>query len=264
MMKTLVLSGKRSYSTAAAVKALAVFLVMSIFVNALVPKFAIDANDYSTLCQIMKSQTALLEFFSFSTLPIKIVDRLFNEQGAASSASHKKAPKDDANNASNTASDFSITSNTFKDVSRFLSKCGAGFGCGGALAVFAGNLRASPGTGPCPGSVPVVPLVIIILLMFYFLKARSALPDAAIIMPIAETISRFAVANRDFSLPVHTNSVSNCVANSLLSFRKALIRNPEQCIFYIYIYKINNEMDPGLNNSGMTPGGYIYPQGRLL
>jgi hypothetical protein len=37
--------------------------------------------------------------------------------------------------------------------------------------------------------------------MFYFLKARSALPDAAITTPIIGYISRFAAANRDFSLP---------------------------------------------------------------
>jgi hypothetical protein len=205
MSKTFLLTGRNFYLAVASVriKALAVFVVLCIFANALVPKFALDAKDYSTLCQIMKSQSALFEFFSFSTLPIKIVNEIFNEQRGASAASQRKAPRDDTSNASNTSSDFSITGAAFQDVSRFLSQRGADFGGGGALAVFAKNLSVLPGSDS--GNPPVIPLIAFILLMFYFLRARSALPDAAIIMPVkGSKISRLVTASRDFSLSINS------------------------------------------------------------
>jgi len=239
MVKTFLLTGRNLYFAAASVsvKALAVLMVLCICANALVPKFAIDAKDYSTLCRIMKSQSALFEFFSFSTLPIKIVNEIFNEQRNASAASRKKAPKDDTSNASNTSADFSITGAAFENVSRFLPQRCADFGGGGAPAVFAGQLSVLP-AGADPGNPPVVPLVTAILLMFYFLKARSALPDAAIIMPAnSKKKSRFAVANRDFSLsikPVKADSLTVIPA-------KAGIQSYESLEFWIPAF------------AGMTP-----------
>jgi len=179
-------------------KALAVFVVLCIFVNALVPKFSIDAKDYSTLCRIMKSQTVLFEFFSLSNLPVKIVNELFTERGGVSPLARKKAPKDDTSNTSNTSSDFSITGSGLRDVSaRYSAQRGFDLNGSGA-ALLCKYLNALPEAHS--SAPPGMCFSLMIVLMFFFLRARSALPDAAAIFSFATNRAQFRKMNWVFSL----------------------------------------------------------------
>lgn len=217
MPKEFLLTAKHFHSTVASVRErmLAVFVVLCIIVNALMPRFAIDANDYSTLCQIMKSQSVLFEFFSFSTIPVKIVNELFNEQrNEMQPLAGKKSPKNDTSNASNTASDFSITASGFKDVSnRGYSQKGSAFG-GNAVAVYrnyTGALQDDFASGAPPG----IWFGLFAVLMFFFLRARSALPDAAAV-----------IYNYAFSKP---NSLLNWVFSlSITTSQRSLLCGPSQ------------------------------------
>ena len=204
MAKEFLLTAKFFYSTVASVKekALAVFVVLCIFANALVPKFAIDSKDYSTLCQIMKSQSVLFEFFSFSSIPVKIVNELFNEQrGVMQPLAQKKAPKNDTSNTSNTASDFSISATNIRDASvKFLSQRVHDLE-GNVASVFSKYFSAPPDTRSS-GAPPGVYLGFIALLMFYFMRARSALPDAAVINSLSIYRTQFKNLNWVFSLSI--------------------------------------------------------------
>jgi hypothetical protein len=179
-------------------KTLAVFVVLCIAVNALIPKFAIAENDYSTLCKIMQSQSVLLEFFSFSTLPAKIVGELFNEHNPLATAQHKTPAGQDTKNTSNTSSDFSISASTMKDAStKFLSQRSIGDGGFGAV-IFRKCHSLMPG-GERTKAPPGAFFALFIILMFYFLRARSSLPDAAI-FSFAKYKTQFNNLNWVFSL----------------------------------------------------------------
>lgn len=91
-------------------KILAGLIVFCIFFNGFVPRFAIDADDNNTLSQIIASQSILLQFFSFSSLPVKIVNDLVANAVNPLAAKNGKLPKKDHRNSSNSASDFSFIS----------------------------------------------------------------------------------------------------------------------------------------------------------
>ena len=174
--------GRGLFSAAAFMgeKTLAVFIVLCIFANILVPRFSIREDEYSTLRKIMRSQSVIFEFFSFSNLPVKIVNELFSRRNGVQPLPHKKAPQNDAKNTSNTSSDFSITTSNVKDISgRYSSQRGQALD-GSLAAVFLKNQSVLSGWHES-GAPPGVYFAFITVLMFFFLRARSALPDASAI-----------------------------------------------------------------------------------
>lgn len=87
---------------------LAGLMVFCIMINGFIPRFSIGAKDYEVLSDIMQRQSSLLRFFSFSTLPVKLVNDLFAGRGALPQSAHKKAPKHQNTNSSNTSVDHSF------------------------------------------------------------------------------------------------------------------------------------------------------------
>jgi hypothetical protein len=207
--------GKSLFFSAASAgeRALAVFVVLCILANSLVPRFSIGAKDYSMLCRIMKSESVIFEFFSFSNIPVKIVNELMSRRGGMQPLAPKKAPKDDTKNTSNTSSDFSITSSNLKDASaRFSSQPGSNFN-GNAAAVFRENLSGLPGSN-ASGAPPWACFAFLIILMFYFLRARSALPDAYAISMFFNTLNPAFSFSRVFYLPLKIYETYESLVNS--------------------------------------------------
>jgi hypothetical protein len=85
------------------------FLVFSFLVNAVIPKITLDQESSSVLYQILQTQSALICFLSFSSIPIKIIDGMFNDERSAlkTSAAQKNNKHEDKKN---TSCDFSIVS----------------------------------------------------------------------------------------------------------------------------------------------------------
>jgi hypothetical protein len=204
MVKTLSATVKDSgFAVTPVMKAFAVFVVLCFFSNVLVPKTAIDVRGYSALCQMIKSRPILLEFFSISILPVKILSGLLSEQRNVLSASQKKAPIGCTSNMFKGLPDLIIAGSIIQN----MSLRGSAFNYGNAPAVLSGNLTNML-FGP-RGNPPGLPLLELIVLIFCFMKARGALPDATDISLITvANFPRLAGTSRDFSLLAVSRSAS--------------------------------------------------------
>jgi len=153
------------------------------------------------LCRIMKSQSVIFEFFALSNIPVKIVNELFSQRNPVSPLAKKNIPKGDTPNTSNTSSDFSITTSNAKDVSGRYSPQFRNDRAGGPAAVLLQSVNAPPG-GQESGAPPGACFAFFAVLIFMFMRARSALPDAAAIFSFAKNRTQFNNLNWVFSLSI--------------------------------------------------------------
>ncbi|MCX5782212.1 MAG: hypothetical protein NT145_05860 [Elusimicrobia bacterium] len=83
--------------------------------NVIFPKNISLEIDYSTLADLLKSQSTIFEYSSFAVLPLKIVQELFDQHGLAKTSS-KESRKEDKKQ-SNTSNDL-FTFSVFKTVKK--------------------------------------------------------------------------------------------------------------------------------------------------
>lgn len=157
-------------------KFLAGLMVFCIMVNGFIPRFSIGAKDYEVLSQIMQRQSSLLRFFSFSTLPVKIVNDLFAGRGALPQAAHKKAPKHQDTNTTNTSVDYSFIN---FDKKTNANRLGVALRIGDAAMQAAGIgvsalVAAARATDEAP---PGERFALLALILICFMLPRSSVPD---------------------------------------------------------------------------------------
>jgi hypothetical protein len=172
--------------------------------------------------------------------------------------SRKKAPKDDTKNTSNTSSDFSITSQGVKDAPlRFLNQRDLDNG-GSVTAIFNKTLRFLGG-GVRSDAPPGVLLIFFILLMFYFMRARSALPDSYANSMLAQVFSPAHVFSRVFSLPKTIVIIGSLPVIPEVSYRESRTRSFKKVFIKGFGFRTEAfrndryEMDTRQRHSGMTP-----------
>lgn len=166
---------------------LAGMLVFCFLLNGFVPRFSLNDDDYAVLEQIFASQSILLQFFSFSTVPVKIVNDLLTQKSAPRAAK-QGAPRKQNSNAANTASDYSlITFEKKAGASRLSSVQRPGEGLTVAADSFyapAHLLRKQSDTVPWEYSA------FLIVLIFFFLLPRSSLSDGGILFALYPVTQR--------------------------------------------------------------------------
>jgi hypothetical protein len=85
-------------------------IVFSILLNGLMVKVNIDQESYDFFKKALKSQSAVLGLFTFSSIPLTIVYNLFCENRAvAAAASSGKPSNKQSDTKKNTSSDYSIS-----------------------------------------------------------------------------------------------------------------------------------------------------------
>jgi len=153
-------------------KALVLIILAAMVANFLVPRFSLSRQDSFTLTQIIKTQSTLLYFFSLTTLPMKMVNDLFHRSQSAPLTSQDKQDGK-PHNASDTSADFTILSanKTVASERNDLGSAWVPFALAEGIELVAGRLYKLFGTAQGSG----VPLIC--MLMFFFLRPRSAIDD---------------------------------------------------------------------------------------
>lgn len=180
---------------------LAGLAVFCILLNGLVPRFSIQARDYAVLSRIIKTQSILLQFFSFSSIPSRIVGELMGN-AALPQREHKGSQ---SQNSANTSTDFSIRSGELKPTDSrqagLVQPCDAGVMPGISSAIhFAVERLGSPVAPPAGG--------MLCLLLLLCLLPRSNIDDNAILAFAKHCCARFAVLNRVFYFYITTSDGS--------------------------------------------------------
>jgi hypothetical protein len=178
-------------------KYLAAVTVFCLLVNVAAPRCNISPRDYDVLSQVMGVQTMLMECFSLSAIPMKIIGELMKDAAATAPGQQRKKKQDGNTPAAST--DFSIVSaETRMGLARYSHGVTAGVGCTSLSDMFqCGDANSAPLRSPVepPGGVGVI------LLLFFFLLPRSGLDDNAIRASTRNIFARFASAIRVFYCP---------------------------------------------------------------
>ena len=181
---------------------LAVMIVLSILVNAFIPRFAVSQDDLSTLSQIIDQQSTLLRFFSLSSLPLDIVNQLFADSQVSSGSIQTGKSEKKKEHKTNTQSDFSIISlegagNIGKSGSQRL----AGKDISVSLAEITGFMQNSIRGSPI--HVSPHPFIFCIILILFFLLPRSSVNDAAAIMNRSRVYTQLGKPSWVFLFPIN-------------------------------------------------------------
>jgi hypothetical protein len=173
-------------------------IVLCILLNGFVPRFSIDQRDYEVLNQILQSQSILIQFFSCSSLPLKIVTDLFSQPGAADTPKKSSGQHLPAANASADYSLMSLDNKLAGSRSQFTRT--AVFGTDLSLHRVASSVKLTVDQMNYP--ISPHPVFFAIILMFFFLFPRSSIPEGVIMLfrVRGNIFSQFAYANWDFSL----------------------------------------------------------------
>lgn len=166
-----------------------------LLINGLVPRYSISAHNYNVLSQVIGVQAPLMELFSFSAIPIKIVGQLMKDAAIASSG--QKHKKKQEGNSAGASTDFSIVSGEMR-VGQ--SRCAGFFTAGNAVfSLYAGVIRYGHEYSRPLGS-PVRPPggIGLILSLFFFLLPRSGIDDHALVAILRNSFARLAPAIRVF------------------------------------------------------------------
>jgi hypothetical protein len=90
-------------------KMAAVGIIFCIMLNCFVPRFSLSAHNQDIIAQILSSQSSLLQFFSLSTVPLKIVGSIFeNSRTLPCSAGTKLPGTDDEGRCADSSTDYSV------------------------------------------------------------------------------------------------------------------------------------------------------------
>ncbi|MHB9155504.1 MAG: hypothetical protein ACYC5N_07405 [Endomicrobiales bacterium] len=165
-----------SFAASHGERLLAVLIILCFLVNGFVPRFSIEGKNYEALSQLIARQSALLQLFSFSSLPVKIVNELFVERCEASRGAAKKLPKDENRNNSNSSTDYSLSGLDSKTNGGRYGYFVRNFeGPGNAAAHASLAVKDGPVTARAPGAQTGVRCLLV--LMFFFLLPRSSVSE---------------------------------------------------------------------------------------
>jgi hypothetical protein len=152
------------------------FIAFCIIFNCLAPRFSLSAHSDDLIRQVLASQSVLLQFFSLSTLPLRIVNSLFGGEAGLPCPLGQNLPGKDDDSAANSSADFSVF--------HFSKKLSGQSGFGqyldrGAPALLAICLRQYPvfREPAYAGGAPICGCLIMLFLMF--LLPRSGIDDNA-------------------------------------------------------------------------------------
>lgn len=168
---------------------------MCLFINGLVPRYSIPARGYDVLSRVMGAHAPLLELFSLSAIPIKIVGQLMKD--AAGAPVEKERGQNREGTSAGASTDFStVTAEARAGTSREVVDTPGG---STALSLQNGIVRHEHmnstllGTdeGP-PGGIGWI------ILLLLFLLPRSGIDDNALMGAVRYFFARFAPANRVF------------------------------------------------------------------
>ncbi|MHB9154690.1 MAG: hypothetical protein ACYC5N_03225 [Endomicrobiales bacterium] len=155
-------------------RAIAGLIVLSLFLNGFIPRFDLSENSCSAVTNILASRSLLLQYFSLSVIPLKIVNTLFKER---TSPPAPKPPKKQNNNGANPSSDFTLTGCDKKlSTSRHeLKNTGLFSVPGGSMSSF-----LLPDEKAVRESAFPLPLILVSFMLFFFLLPRSSLGEEAV------------------------------------------------------------------------------------
>ena len=176
---------------------LSTMVFISIVVNCLVPRFFIGSLDPEFFSGVLKTQAVVLEYFSFSALPLDIVNSLFSGNRASSDTSKTK-PASKKDTAGKTPSEFNFISvEKVQNIQRALSSVFFSDAVCAAVPLYSltlSNNSLDPPWGACAS-------IFCVFLMCVFLLPRSDVAAAAIIVANSGgSYTRFDRSNRVFLL----------------------------------------------------------------
>ncbi|MGA2090888.1 MAG: hypothetical protein ABSH12_05435 [Endomicrobiales bacterium] len=176
------------------VKLITATAIFCMVFNGLAPRYSITPHDYDELSRVVGTQILLMQFFSFSTIPMTIVNQLMRDVAGKPHANHHT--KKQSGTSTEASAGFSIVSGetrqifnrgaaSFPDAPSHLSP----------VCMFQQGYLNRSTQGP-----PVDPPIgfIVNLLLFFFLLPRSGIEDHATIAAIKNFYARFAHATRVF------------------------------------------------------------------
>ena len=164
---------------------LVLLITVCLFANIMLPKFNIESGDYETFCKIISNQPVFSQFCTLSSVPVKIVNELFQEQNPLAqhlSANEKPVSKSQKAEKANSSADFLLLS-AKENVS--LKTCNS------RVSPLLSSLDKSSLLHPAglglerieisAGYLYVCPLILSLLILFYVLP-RGAIEDSAMIL----------------------------------------------------------------------------------
>lgn len=88
-----------------------ILTIVSLFINSFIPNFSIEMNEYSMIFETIKQQTTIIQFFTFSSMPIKIISDIISEESGFNvfeSSKKTDQKKKKAPNSHNTSSECTL------------------------------------------------------------------------------------------------------------------------------------------------------------
>lgn len=183
---------------------LAVLVVCCMLAGGLIPRFALDGSDYEVLSKIMQSQSTLLQFFTFATIPSKIVSDLLapsRSMAPAAPKTHKERPA----KAANSSADYSLINTDGRGLTGKVDVKRLSVGPGIMPAMFMLDRGYVARAGP---TVPIGDfsiLLLITLLCLMLPRSNTADAAAAILIKRLSEKARLARASWVFFFPETNN-----------------------------------------------------------
>jgi hypothetical protein len=158
------------------VRTLTLLIIVSLLLNAVVPRFALCAEQCDDLASLIQQQPLIKYCYSLTTIPIDIVAGLLAEKVQLGTSAGKPARRDVP--SSNTSTDFSITGSMRLEIARgSLNRLPPSVAQPAETGIPVCGLAAAPplvdsGGGGGPG-------IALCLLMTIILLPRGSIEDAA-------------------------------------------------------------------------------------
>jgi len=187
-------------------------IFFSFIINLLVPRFFVNSLNLEFFEKIIQSQTIVFEYFSFTKLPLEIVNSLFSTNRSCLDLKAKCTPGSKKKPANSGCGDFSFIS--IKRIQNIMKNPGIahwGLTISAALPICLSGLPKSNSS-----SHPIGALAVFLSILLYIsLLPRSSLNDSAVISgSFAGFYTRFEKSNRVFLFNANNN------ANLFLNIRK--------------------------------------------
>lgn len=148
-------------------------LVFCLLMNGFVPRFSISGKTYELFSQIATNQSSILTLFSFSTIPLKLVNEIYaGKQGAA----QKEHPPKKTEDTANSSADFSLFAQSKTALSERHALGRAGLAHAVVQVSFTTRLLYSLPEA-ARGAPPGHALAVLVFLVFLFILPRSNISE---------------------------------------------------------------------------------------
>ncbi|MFC1501562.1 hypothetical protein ACFL58_03850 [Elusimicrobiota bacterium] len=166
----------RNFSRARKMRFLACLVVFCIAFNALVPRFSIGASQVDFLSKVVQCESAVLDFFTLYSLPMKIIDKLFPDKNTLT-ASKNQNNTEKSRNGTNASSDFSIFG--VDNVNNWKYSSQRTVGTEWELEKMTAGILVVASSNPMLPKIWQIYMALL-LLMCFFMLPRSSIDDAYI------------------------------------------------------------------------------------